>query len=174
VKKESANTKILVLLGGSGAAVHLVLLHWRMFRRNPAAPSASFMIVLADAAFVLLGGLFYALLLRWPVTESVRAGKISFAMTFLGGWLGTFAGVAALHGSDLAFACAITYKAMTSLPAGMAAQDGSLTMAFKLALLSIETYGLIETFYILIPAFVCGALVTAIVSGWSARRVEHP
>ena len=42
--------------------------------------------------------------------------------------------------------------------------EGSLRTAFLLAIMEIETYGLFVIFYFLIPAFVSGILVTAVVA----------
>lgn len=65
---------------------------------------------------------------------------------------------AAFQGTILAGAFVLTHKMIAAVP------EGSLVTAFQLAVMEIETYGLIHIFYMLIPAFICGALVTAVVA----------
>ncbi len=156
--KQSARTKILLILGGIGVAIHLLFLRWSVYQLA-ADPSGT----LVNKSFVtgtllFLGGLFYALLLRYPVTESIRDRKTSPFVLFKGGLLGVIATSLAFQGRYLVAACFLTHKTMVGVP------EGSLKSAFLLGLLSIETYALIELFYFLIPAFVCGALVTAVVA----------
>jgi hypothetical protein len=164
VTEKSARTKILSVLGGIGVATHLLLLRWSMF---PLAADPSGTLVnnfFVTGTLLLVGGLSYALLLRYPVTESIRARKTSPFVLFKGGVLGAVATSLAFQGRYLVAACFLTYKTMVGVP------EGSLKSAFLLALLSIETYALIELFYFLIPAFACGVLVTAVV----ARSFSQP
>jgi hypothetical protein len=128
-------------------------------------PSGSFVNkFFVNASLGLLGGLFYALFLRYPVMESIRDRKSSPFVLFKGGVLGAVATSLALQAFYLGAACILTYKMMVGVP------EGSLRTAFLLAILEIETYGLIEVFYFAIPAFVCGVLVTAVV----ARSLRPP
>jgi hypothetical protein len=151
-------TKILLVLGGIGVAIHFLFLRWSIFQLT-ADPSGAFVnnfFVTGTLGF--LGGLFYALFLRYPVTESISARKTSPFVLFKAGVLGAVATSLAFQGRYLAAACFLTYKAKAGVP------EVSLRIAFSLALLSIETYALIELFYFLIPAFVCGVLVATVVA----------
>jgi hypothetical protein len=111
-----------------------------------------------NVTLVVLGAIFYALFLTWPVNELVRNRRISLGLVLLGGLLGMFATFAALQGRYLAGAFYLTYQAKI-----LFAESG-LRSDFLLSIMEIETYGLFEVFYFLVPAFLCGALVTATVS----------
>jgi hypothetical protein len=161
VAQKNATTQIFLILGGIGAAVHAVSLRWSFFRWNPTdtwPPFENEFALVMNATLVVLGALFYTLFLRWPVNESVRERRISVAVVLMGGLCGMFATLAALQGRYLAGASFLTYQMMASVP------RVSLSQAFLLSIMEIETYGLIEMFYFMVPAFLCGALVTATVS----------
>jgi hypothetical protein len=124
----------------------------------PAPADRSFVNnVFVNAGLSALGGGFYVLFLRRPVIEFVRGGSALVLAPLKGGFWGIVATFAASQGIFLAAAFVLTYKMKTAVP------EGSLVMAFQLAVMEIETYGLLLMFYILIPAFICGALVTAVV-----------
>jgi hypothetical protein len=110
-----------------------------------------------SVTLVVLGAIFYALFLRWPVNELVRNRRISVGLALLGGLLGMFATFAALQGRYLAGALYLTCQ----MKIGVA--ESSLRIGFPLSIMEIETYGLIELFHFLVPTFQCGALVTATV-----------
>jgi hypothetical protein len=167
VAKKNATARIFLILGGIGVAVHAVSLRWSFAKWDPAdtwPPHGHEFVLVMNATLVVLGGLFYALFLRWPVNESIRERKISLAVVLLGGLWGMFATLVALEGRYLAGACFMTYLATVAYP------DGSLKTTFLLAIMEIETYGIFETFYFLVPAFLCGAIVTAAVSRLSLTQ----
>lgn len=167
--EKNATIQILVILGAIGAAVHAVSLRWSMFRWDPTVtwpPFGNEFVLVMNTTLVVLGALFYALFLKWPVNESVRERRISVAVALLGGLWGMFATLAALVGRYLAGACFLTYQMKVSAP------EVSLRIAFLLAIMEIGTYGIIETFYFLVPAFLCGALVTASVSRSSITKAR--
>ena len=65
---------------------------------------------------------------------------------------------AALQGGYLAGAFYLTYQTKVGVA------ESSLRSDFLLSIMEIETYGLIEVFYFLVPAFLCGTLATATVA----------
>ena len=148
--------KVFLTIGAIGVALHLLLLSWIAYWQYQVLADRSFVDnLLVNVGLSILGGGFYALFLRYPVMESIRDRKTSPFVLFKGGVLGAVATSLALQGLYLGAACVLTYQAKVGLP------RSSLRMDFMLALLPIETYGLMEVFYFAIPAFVCGALVTA-------------
>jgi hypothetical protein len=156
VAKKNVTTQIFLILGGIGAAVHAASLRWSLFSQAPTAGSPSpggRLVMVMNVTLVVLGAIFYALLLRWPVNELVRNRRVSVGLVLLGGLLGMFATFAALQGRYLAGAFYL-----------MGVAESGLRSVFLLSIIEIETYGLIELFYFLVPAFLCGALVTATVS----------
>lgn len=157
--RNESTTKITVILLSIGAVVHLACARWIMFRADPTEPSTFVLAAVGDTVLIFLGGLFYAILLKPPVNSAVHSGNRLGAI-LLGGLLGSMATVLALHGSYIACAIALTLKEKSEVP------TGSLRSAFLLSIMEIETYGLIETFIVVIPAVICGALVTAILSIW--------
>ncbi len=156
--KKKATTQIFLILGGIGATVHAASLRWSAFSRDPTAAWPSCFVVVMNVTLVVLGAMFYALFLRWPVKQLVRNRRISVGLVLLGGLLGMFATFAALQGRYLTGAFCLTYQ----VKIGVA--ESSLRSDFLLAIMEIGTYGLIEVFYFLVPAFLCGTLVTATVS----------
>lgn len=161
-------TKVIFILGGIGVVVHLVSLHWRVFHVDPTDASTFLMVAVADSTLVLLGGLFYALLLRWPVNEAARSGKHFVAAILVGGLFGSAATVSALQGSYVASAIALVWKEKMSVP------DVSLRSAFLLSIMEVETYGLIETVLFILPGAMIGALVTALVARWVRLSTFQP
>jgi hypothetical protein len=159
--RKNATTQIFLILGGIGAAVPAASLRWSGFWRDPAAAwpsSGGRFVMVMNVALVVLGAIFYALFLRWPVNELVRNRRISVGLVLLGGLMGMFATFAALQGRYLAGALYLTYQMNTGVG------ESGLRSDFLLSIMEIETYGLIELFYFLVPAFLCGVLVTATVS----------
>lgn len=156
--KKKAPTQIFLILGGIGATVHAASLRWSAFSRDPTAAWPSSFVVVMNVTLVVLGAMFYALFLRWPVQQLVRNRRISVVLVFLGGLLGMFATFAPLQGRYLTGAFCLPYQ----VKIGVA--ESSLRSDFLLAFMEIGTYGLIEVFYFLVPAFLCGTFVTATVS----------
>ena len=150
---------MLFVLGGFGAAIHLLFLHWKQFEEGAAADVGPHVNdPLANIAFGLLGGLFYALLLRYPITESVRTRRVSPLALLKGAMAGAIASFATIQAFCIGGSCLVAYKGKMAVP------DVSLGMAFGLAMLDSETYGIIAMFYFVIPALICGMLVTAVVA----------
>ena len=88
--KKNATTQIFLILGGIGAAVHAASLRWSLFWRDPAATWPSFgdrFVMVMNVTPGVLGAIFYALFLRWPVNELVRNRRISTGLVLLGGLL---------------------------------------------------------------------------------------
>jgi len=110
---------------------------------------------LVNVAFVLLGGFFFALFLRHPISGSMVDHKTSLSRVLTGGLGGMLATLAALQGRYIVLASFLTYITKVGVP------EGSLRTGFLLAIMEIETYGLIEMLYAMVPAFVCGGLTTA-------------
>jgi hypothetical protein len=164
--------KVFLVLAGIGAAVHLAALHWRVFQVDPAEPSTSLLAVVMDTSFVVLGSLFYALFLKWPVKWAMRAGKtlraVTFAASLAGGLLGAMATTSALEGSYLACGVILTRRAMVVAP-GIGLRDAVL-----LSLIDVETYGLIETFIFVIPGFIVGGLATVLAAWWLRPKPMPP
>jgi hypothetical protein len=164
--------KLFLVLAGIGAAVHLSSLHWRVFHVDPGDPSTSLLAIVMDTSFVVLGGLFYALFLKWPVKWAMRAGKnwraAIFAASLAGGLLGAMATTSALEGSYLACGVILTRRAIVVAP-GIGLGDAVL-----LSLIDVETYGLIETFIFVIPGFVVGALATVLAAWWLRPKYPPP
>ncbi len=159
--KKNITTQIFLILGGIGAAVHAASLRWSAFSRDPttAWPSSGDRFVMVmNVTLVVLGAIFYALFLRWPVNELVRNRRISVGLVLLGGLLGMFATFAALQGRYLAGAFYLTCQSKIGVA------ESGLSSDFLLSIMEIETYGLIEVFYFLVPAFLCGTFVTAAVA----------
>jgi hypothetical protein len=74
----------------------------------------------------------------------------------------------AFQGRYLVAVCFLTHKMKITVP------EASLKMAFSLAIMEIETYGLIEIFYYATPSFICGALVTAVVDAIPQLAAKTP
>jgi len=159
IRGKNATFKVPLILGGIGVAIHLLFLRWIVYRDYQPPVDQSFVnSFLVNATLSFLGGLFYALLLKRPVSQTVRARRISLSALFKGGLWGIVATFAAFQGLYLGAACFLTWKMKVGVP------EGSLRTAFLLAIMEIETYGLFVIFYFLIPAFVSGILVTAVVA----------
>jgi hypothetical protein len=167
-KRTPTPTNVLLVLGGIGVAVHAISLKWSIFQKPPADAWPVYgnqMVSLMHATTVVLAGLLYPLLLRWPVRESLRCRKISPLLVCTGGVLGAVVSTLAFQGGYLTGACFLTYEAVVHV------SGASIKTAFQLALMEVEVYGFIETFYILVPAFFVAAVTTATVARiFSARE----
>lgn len=154
---ENARTRLLVTLGGIGAIIQVIFLHWSVFRGEVNAGSFVNNYYVTGTT-CLAAAFFYALFLRYPVTWCIRARSISLFALCTGALGGAMATTLAFQVRYLMSACFLTYTMQRGVP------EGSVRIAFELALLNIETYALIELLYVTIPAFLCGVLVTTLVS----------
>jgi hypothetical protein len=154
---ENARTRLLVTLGGIGAIIQLIFLHWSGFRSQDNTTSFVNNYYVTGTTCVL-AAFFYALFLSHPVGWCIRARRISLFAICTGALGGAMATTLAFQGRYLVAACFLTYTMQRGVP------EGSVKIAFELALLNIETYALIELLYMTIPAFLCGTMVTALVA----------
>lgn len=161
--EKNVTTKIFWLLGGIGLVVHVLILLWNIFHGGNEASGWPLRNLNEAGAFSFLGGLFYALFLRYPVTQCIRERKISLPALLKGGLGGVLATTLAFQGRYLLEASFLTYKMNVGHP------EVSLKAAFLFAVMDIESYGIILVFYFAIPAFLCGALATGLV----ARALIH-
>ncbi len=157
MSEENARTRLIVILGVIGAVVQLLFLHWSVFRgeENGASFVNNYYVT---GTTCLLAAFFYALFLRYPVSWCIRDRRISLFALCTGALGGAMATTLAFQGRYFMAACFLTYTMKTGVP------EGSVRIAFELALLNIETYALVELLYMTIPAFLCGTLVTTLVS----------
>jgi hypothetical protein len=151
--------KVPLAVGALGVIVHLLFIRCVAYWSYPAPADRSFVNnFFVNIGFGILGGMFYALLLKQPVIDLTLGGRSLAPALIKGGLWGMVATVAASQGIFLAAAVFLAFQMKAAVP------EGSLVTAFELAALEIETYGLIEVSYILIPAFVGGTLITAVVA----------
>ena len=171
MSEENARTKLLVTLGGIGVVTQLLFLRWSVFRGEVNAGSFVNNYYVTGTT-CLSAAFFYALFLRYPVTWSIRARSISLFALCTGALGGAMATTLAFQVRYLMSACFLTYTMQRGGP------EGSVRIAFELALLNIETYALVELLYMTIPAFLCGTLVAALVAQAfihsSGGPVAHP
>ncbi len=166
--------KLSVFLFGLGAALHAALIPLRMFHRNPADPHTTSLVLVLNIALIVLGGFFYALLLRWAVAEAMEPRMTRFEAliraTLVGGLLGATSTVMALQGSYIAGAAKMMWETRAVAP------SVDLGDWFAMAIIDLETYGLIEMMMFVIPGFILGALATVLVTLWARNRFlqSHP
>jgi hypothetical protein len=155
---KTATTKVLLTVGGMGVAIHLLLLRCIVYWGYPPPADRSFVNnFFVNGALGLFGGLFYALFLKRPVAASLQARRISLSGLVKGGLWGILATFAAFQGLYLLAGCSLALKMRAGVP------ESHPFTNFVLAILEIETYGLLEMVYFIIPAFVTGMLATAAV-----------
>ena len=162
MKQDALRLKIFLTLTVLGGSIHLLSLHWSMFQYSSDEPPTFFVNnMFTISTYVLLGGILYGILLRYPVSEAIRHRSIALWMLLQSGFLAMFGTVVALQCRYLAIGSVLTYRARNAFPS-----HESLKATFLLSMLPVETYGLIEIIYLAVPAFVCGT------TGANLRRVR--
>jgi ABC-type thiamin/hydroxymethylpyrimidine transport system permease subunit len=152
--------KAAMVLILTGLLLHYASLRWSELQSSSAEPSARLLdspIVLFT--YVLLGGILYGALLTWPVSQALYQTKISSVTLLKGGLFGMLATISALQGCYLTMGCLLTHLARTTYPVVRA---GSISWTFIIIMIPIETYGLLEIFRFMVPAFLAGMLMTGL------------
>jgi hypothetical protein len=165
--EDAASLKIFVAVAGPAAIMHAFLLRWGVFPANRADPSASFASnPYVNSGFVLLSALLYGVLLSKLVRTAVRQRMITAGFLLKAGVRATLATVVALQVRYLAMGALLAYQSLHELPR---TQGPSLGVSFLISMFPVETYGLIEIMFSILPAFGLGLLLTGLVA-WSFQR----
>ena len=110
--------------------------------------------LLVNLGFVALAGVLYGLLLRRLVNIGIGEPKSAPKVLLSGGFRAVLATAASFQARYIAMGVVLAQEGVRQV------HGSTFTTSFLISMLPIETYGVIDIIYSVVPAFACGFLAT--------------